>query len=181
MDSSNSHLWLTNNVFYANNADDGQSVYAWGTYEQISSNFWAGNNPSSDNGQLVKYGICSDTYHTDSNPIRLDAVIDWHMDENYNLAFNANIFYFTESNELNNDIDMVNAEYTIESNGKTIEAENVKKENNQITLNFHPPMGTTVLTIHYRDYTLQKTITIQYAGHMGADDSSYATLEVRVE
>ena len=74
LDSSSSHLTLTNNVFKGNKADDeGQCVFNCGYYDSISNNFWGGKNPSSGNDQLIEWKwIGSNVRHSDSNPSSID-------------------------------------------------------------------------------------------------------------
>ena len=75
LDSYKSHLTLRNNMFIDNSAgDEGQSVFNCGYYNAIENNFWGGNNPSSDNDQLIEWKATifqKNVHHSDSNPLSI--------------------------------------------------------------------------------------------------------------
>ena len=73
LDSSSSHLTLVNNIFVSNSAKDGQAVYNCGVFDSINNNWWGGNNPSSDNDQLIEWKAWprSNIHHSDENPLKL--------------------------------------------------------------------------------------------------------------
>ena len=70
LDSINSKLTLIHNVFKNNKAkDEGQTVFNKGTYVLISGNYWGGNNPNSQNDQLIEWkALRSNVHHVDCKP-----------------------------------------------------------------------------------------------------------------
>lgn len=70
LDSTDSKLTLINNVFENNKAgDEGQTVFNKGTYGLISDNYWGGNNPSSQNNQLIEWkAFGHNVHHVDCSP-----------------------------------------------------------------------------------------------------------------
>ena len=72
LDSTSSHLTLSNNIFVSNSAGKkGQVVYNYGKYDSIYENWWGGKNPSSSNDELIEWKLISDDHHSDSSPLKL--------------------------------------------------------------------------------------------------------------
>ena len=76
LDSSSSHLILSNNIFVSNSAKEGQTVYNCGKFDSINNNWWGGKNPSSGNDQLVEWKMWSwsNIYYSDSNPLKFPLI-----------------------------------------------------------------------------------------------------------
>ena len=76
LDSSSSHLILSNNIFISNSAKEGQTVYNCGKFNSINNNWWGGKNPSSGNDQLVEWKMWpwSNIYYSDSNPLKFPLI-----------------------------------------------------------------------------------------------------------
>ena len=73
VDSVSSHISLINNIFSGNGADDeGQVVFNKGYYDSINNNFWSGQNPSSNNDELIEWkSVKSNVHHVDKDPLTM--------------------------------------------------------------------------------------------------------------
>ena len=76
MSDSDSCLSLKDNFFTGNfvpteYSGEGSCVYTCGNFDKISHNFWNGNDPSSDNSQLIEYRfLIPNKHHSDENPAK---------------------------------------------------------------------------------------------------------------
>ena len=100
LNSMSSHLTLKYNIFIGNVADDeGQSVFNCGYYDSIYNNFWGGENPSSDNDQLIEWKstfLQKNIHHSDSDPLKMDFTLN-KVDCPVNDIFNG-VAHFYKSN-----------------------------------------------------------------------------------
>ncbi|WP_295621090.1 right-handed parallel beta-helix repeat-containing protein [uncultured Methanobrevibacter sp.] len=163
LDSSNLYLTLLNNFFESNSASDGYSVYNCGLYDNIMSNFWINATPNSSNNQLVKWGaITPNTHYEDKSPMKLDLLIDMYEKDD-DIFLNVKVVYVNSDNTLFTDVfNMVNVTYEVIACNKTIKTTNTKSDKNYRSFDFIPSYGNDNITIKYKDYTISKTVNIEY-------------------
>ena len=161
MDDGGSKLSLINNIFVGNVADDeGQAVFTCGNYGTVTNNFWAGNNPSKENDQLIGWmPIISNWHQVDDNPLSMGLVLD-KVDCAVNTTFEGNV-HFYNSNGVLFDGELTGLKSVTLSASPKIDAMSKNQDKNTVYGTFTPDKeGKYVIIADLFGHAVSKSINV---------------------